>query len=73
MFNLDEHLLNGMSKLTFYLCYVNFKQDGIINDIDKTVEMLVKASTLPLSVIFLSVGPLDLFLMVSWPFYFALF
>ncbi|XP_076445812.1 copine-9-like [Babylonia areolata] len=37
--------------------------DGIINDIDKTVELLVEASSLPLSVIVTGVGPTNFVLM----------
>ena len=47
-------------ELTCLLCF----QDGVINDVDKTVELLVEASSLPLSVIILGVGPTDFSLMV---------
>ncbi|ESO94863.1 hypothetical protein LOTGIDRAFT_161113 [Lottia gigantea] len=37
--------------------------DGVINDIDSTIEKLIEASSLPLSVLFIGVGPADFTIM----------
>ena len=40
-------------------------QDGVINDLDDAIERLISISHLPLSVIFVGVGPADFSLMVG--------
>ena len=44
-------------------CYL---QDGIITDMERTIDKIVQASTLPLSIVIVGVGAADFTAMVSW-------
>jgi len=41
-------------------------QDGVITDMEQTVDRIVKASTLPLSIVIVGVGGADFSAMVSY-------
>ena len=49
-----------MASCDFYL------QDGIITDMERTIDKIVQASTLPLSIVIVGVGAADFTAMVSW-------
>ena len=36
---------------------MNHLQDGIVNDLDSVIEVLAKSASLPLSIVFVAVGP----------------